>query len=226
MKTMTIAARDRGKWIHPAAFLLVPALSTLAEAQSQVPAFRIDYVRTLTNVETGESETVEYGHHFISEDGFRTRVDRFREGEAVSEIVRPDVNDSDEYAAERFTMNHSAREVTLLRPERYYRPVGSAAPVLLPPEVMAESPRWLGYRAIGDLVLSGFRVVGDAPGDTLELWHVAASPTAAAIERRSTTPDGVIDEERITDVERVMVDEDLFEVPPGYRTGRRAPWLR
>ena len=223
MTIMITAAHDCAKRVCLVVLFLVAVLSSLVHAQ--VPAIRVDYVRTVTDLKTGETETVAYGSHFISEDGFRTRVDRFRGGEATSEIVRPDVRDPDGYAAERLNVSHSAHEVALLQ-ERYFRPVGAPASPLLTPEEMADSPRWLGYRIIGALVLSGFRVVARADDDTLELWHIAGSPIADTIERRSTMPDGVVDEERVTDVERVTVDESLFEVPAGYRMGRRAPWLR
>lgn len=188
-------------------------------------ALRVDYVRTLTHVESGETETIERGRRFISEDGFRTRVDRTLGREYTSEIVRPDAGDPDGYAAERLDLNHVAREAVVRR-ARYFRPVGSSAPPrdMSQEEMAGMSPNWLGYRTIGALVLSGFRLVDEAD-DVLDLWHVAGSPIADAVERRSVL-DGVVDEVDVTHVERVTVDESLFDMPRNYRQRRQAPWLR
>ena len=186
---------------------------------------RVDYVRTLTHVESSETTTIERGRLFISEDGFRTRVDRILDGEYTSELVRPAADGPDGYAAERLDLNHDALEAVVRR-ARYFRPVGSPAPPrqMSQEETAEMSPNWLGYRTIGPLVLSGFRVIDEAD-DVLDLWHVAGSPIADAVERRSVL-DGVVDEVDVTNVERVTVDESLFDTPSNYRQRRQVPWLR
>lgn len=166
LRVVRLPRNGSARWV----LSLLPALSvlsSLAHAQ-RVLALRVDYVRTVTHASSGDTETVEHGRHFISEDGFRTRVDRFRNGESTSEIVRPDANDPDGRAAERLNLNSVSREATV-GSTTYIRPLGSSAPPLFSPEEAVNmSPNWLGYRTIGALVLSGFRVIDNGGGDTLD----------------------------------------------------------
>ena len=79
--------------------------------------------------------------------------------------------------------------------------------------------RPIAERAIGPLVLTGFRFVGDfAPNLSFELeeWYAVGAPTTHLIERRNVMSDGTVSETRVIAVVRTTVPESMFAVPEGY----------
>ena len=203
-------------------------------AQAQVLTIQADYVTTETT-RTGDVRIAEYGRHYLSNDG-RSRVERFRDDGHTSRIVFSGDGNDDDGIGERIDLNHRTRSATR-RIAGYWWPPGesrsdTAAPSQdgndvfeLPEHVdwvegrMIEG-RPIAERAIGPLVLRGFRFVGDlAPNLSFELeeWYAVNAPTTHLIERRNVMSDGTVNETRVIAVAQTTVPESMFAVPEGYR---------
>ena len=197
-------------------------------AQAQVSVIQADYVTTETT-RAGELEIIEYGRHYLSNDG-RSRVERFRDDGHTSKIVRSG-GGNDDGIGERIDLNHQTRLATRdvagywwppveSRSDHDPAPSGDVDGVLeLPEDADWIEGQRLAERAIGPLALTGFRFVGDLAPDLsfeLEEWYAVGAPATHLIERHNVMSDGSVSETRVIAVARTTVPENMFDVPEGY----------
>jgi hypothetical protein len=202
---------------------------TASHAQNQqTDVIRARFVRTLTNVASGQQEIVEEGTLLIAADGMH-RIDTLRAGVRTAEIVESG-------GKRRIAMNLDTKQAvtgstatSLVVAPSSLAQVPTGVPDGL---IRHEQPRMdLGTKIVGALTLRGtaFATVltnrdGQQFINSRELWDYQFPDRRVVpviVEMRFETP-GSIDERRVTDAIATRVDKSVFELPSDFSV-RRLP---
>lgn len=190
----------------------------------QVSVTQIEFVRTITTVETGEVVTLYHGTRYYADDG-RIRVDIVRNSNTATTLWLPEGREPGFNPGLRFDLDHATQSATVSSTQFYWPdPDVETAPAQTvqeqSPETRYSEP--LGRRMIGPLGVVGFRYVDGST--TTVSWVVETSPKTEVLEERFE--DGrIINELKITAVTPTVADEEKFLVPDGYDIEESAPWL-
>ena len=210
-----------------ALFTATIAVATTAQPSSVVDRIEYEVTRTTpdgtTVVETGL-------FHVAASTGWRK--DRFsNDGEHTSEILLMRA-DNPFRLGDRITMNHAMKVAQRGSASAWWRvPSTRARRSLAPPAAPRPGSTELqgqriGERAVGFLLLTGYRMSIPNPtggeNATRETWRISGIPAAPIIESRVVFPGpngdtSIVQEQRITTMERVPTSDDLFTIPDGYR---------
>lgn len=196
--------------------LAMLVLSPLAVAQSAIEVLTVDYVREGTF--QGRAEIIEEGTYRIGPEDYRVdKVHHRRGGARIAEIMQ--------WQARRFLM------LDLDTKEASYRPFAGGPPPAATrvgpgPQTTQHGPQVsLGTKQVYGLTLHGSQrmmITRDAQGvehtHVMDLWMYRGGRIPVVLEQRSqVTPDGGIDERRITGVRRDRQPRSIFDVPTGFR---------
>ena len=201
-------------WIHTVCLVALTLFLPMDVQAQEARSIKADFVRVMTLASTGEEVLIEEGTYFLSPDG-RYRIDKTTsQGNRNSEIWLPE-------KGERIALNHDTRTgVRVFYNRRLSAQLGE------PPQGFGASAQPtspgenLGRRTVGPLTLIGFAAHTPIPGgDTvLNEWWVWAPPGAPPqlIEMKSTSPDGRVDDRRVTAASLATLSDDLYSVPSTY----------